>query len=296
MANKNKIKTTAGEKVFDIFNVLFMLFIMIICLYPMLHVLFASFSNGVELMKHQGLLLWPAGFSTEAYSAVARNAMIPRGYMVTLFVVFVGTTLNIIMSCLGAYFLARNDQAIGKAAMIFIVITMFFSGGMIPGYLNVRSLGLYDSIWALIFPVALNTFNMIILKTNFMSIPASLEESAKLDGAGHGTILFKIFVPLSKATLAVLVLYYGVAHWNSWFNAMMYIQNRELYPLQLILREILIVNDTSNMTAGNAVDVEQVSDTIKYAVVIVTTLPILAIYPFLQKYFVKGVMVGAVKG
>ena len=167
---------------------------------------------------------------------------------------------------------------------------------MIPGYLNVRSLGLFDSIWALIFPVALNTFNMIILKTNFMSIPASLEESAKLDGAGHGTILFKIFVPLSKATLAVLVLYYGVAHWNSWFNAMMYIQNRELYPLQLILREILIVNDTSNMTAGNAVDVEQVSDTITYAVVIVTTLPILAIYPFLQKYFVKGVMVGAVKG
>ena len=294
-AKNNKIKATPGERVFDIFNVVFLLLLSVVCLYPMIHVLFASLSNGVQLMKHTGLLLWPAGFSSAAYKAVIENDMIFTGYGNTLIIVVLGTTLNIIMSALGAYFLARNDQAIGKAAMIFIVITMFFSGGMIPGYLNVRSLGLYNSLWALILPGAINTFNMIILKTAFMSIPASLEESAKLDGAGHFTILWKIFLPLSKATIAVLILYYGVAHWNAWFGAMMYIQDRAKYPLQLVLREILIVNDMSNMV-NVAADVEQISDTIKYAVVMVTTLPILVLYPFLQKYFVKGVMVGAVKG
>lgn len=295
MANKNKIKATPGERIFDICNVVFMLLLSAVCLYPMLHVIFASMSNGVLLMKHQGLLLWPAGFSGSAYQAVIENDMIFTGYKNTLIIVVCGTLLNLVMSALGAYFLCRNDQAIGKAAMVFIVITMFFSGGMIPGYLNVRSLGLYNSLWALILPGAINTFNMIILKTSFMGIPASLEESAKLDGAGHLTILWKIFLPLSKATLAVLVLYYGVAHWNAWFGAMMYLQDRALYPLQLVLREILIANDMSNMV-NVAADVEQISDTIKYAVVVVATLPILVLYPFLQKYFVKGVMVGAVKG
>jgi len=295
MANKNKIKATPGERIFDICNVVFMFLLSVVCLYPMLHVIFASLSNGTLLMKHQGLLLWPAGFSTGAYKAVMDNSMIFIGYRNTLVIVVFGTLLNLVMSALGAYFLCRNDQAIGKAAMIFIVITMFFSGGMIPGYLNVRSLGLYNSLLALILPGAVNTFNMIILKTAFMGIPASLEESAKLDGAGHFTILWRIFIPLSKATLAVLVLYYGVAHWNAWFGAMMYIQNRDLYPLQMVLREILIVNDMSNMV-NVAVDIEQISDTIKYATVVVATLPILVLYPFLQKYFVKGVMVGAVKG
>lgn len=291
----NKIKGSIGEQFFDVFNVIFMLLLMILCFYPMYHVLLASFSNGVQLMRHEGLLLWPAGFSLSAYKAVLENQMIPTGYGNTLFIVIVGTTLNIFMSMLGAYFLARKDQAIGKYAMIFIVITMFFSGGMIPGYLNVRELGMYNSLWALILPGAISTFNMIIMKTAFMSIPASLEESAKLDGAGHLTILSRLFVPLSKATIAVLVLYYGVGHWNAWFGAMMYLQDRMLYPLQLILREILINNDVNAML-NVAVDVEQISDTIKYSVVIVTTLPIIALYPFLQKYFVKGVMVGAVKG
>lgn len=295
MAKSNKIKISTGEKIFDVFNVLFMLLLSIVCLYPILHVVFASFSNGVQLMRHQGLLLWPAGFSSGAYKAVLENDMIFTGYRNTLFIVVVGTTLNIVMSALGAYFLCHEEQAINKAAMIFIIITMFFSGGMIPGYLNVRSLGLYNTIWSLILPGALSTFNMIILRTSFQGIPGSLEESAKLDGAGHMTVLWKIFLPLSKATIAVLVLYYGVAHWNAWFGAMMYLQDRNLYPLQLVLREILIVNDMSNMV-NVAADVEQISDTIKYAVVVVATLPILVLYPFLQKYFVKGVMVGAVKG
>lgn len=295
MASKNKIKLTAGERLFDLFNVTFLLLVSVACFYPMLHVLFASLSDGVQLMKHEGLLFWPAGFSAGAYKEVVNNKMIPTGYMNTLFIVSVGTLINVILSALGAYFLARNDQTLGKAVTVFVIITMFFSGGMIPGYLNVRSLGLYNSLWSLILPGAVSTFNMLILRTQFQSIPASLEESAKLDGAGHMTVLSRIFLPLSKATLAVLVLYYGVGHWNAWFGAMMYIKDRDLYPLQLILREILIVNDLNSML-NVAADVELISQTLKYAVVIVTTVPILALYPFLQKYFVKGVMVGAVKG
>lgn len=294
MKVKGTIKRSFGENIFNILNIIFMLFIIVVTLYPMLHVLFASFSKSSLLMKHQGILLWPQGFSTAAYANVIKNQMIPIGYKNTLFIVIVGVFINIVLTALGAYFLSRKDQVLTKYIMIFILFTMFFSGGMIPSYLNVRSLGLYDSIWALIIPSAISTFNMIIMRTAFLGIPDSLEESAKLDGASHWTILFRIYIPLSKAVIAVLVLYYGVGHWNSWFNAMLYINNRDLYPLQLILREILISNDMSQMLNVN-VDVEQIADTIKYAVIIVSTVPILCLYPFLQKYFVKGALVGAIK-
>jgi len=266
-----------------------------VTIYPMLHVLFASLSNAPLLMKHQGLLLMPEGFSTDAYIAVFKNEMIPLGYRNTLFIVTVGVAVNLILTSLGAYYLSRKDQFLVKYIMMFVVFTMFFSGGMIPSYLNVKQLGIDNTLWALIFPVGISTFNLIILRTSFLGIPDSLDESAKLDGAGHWTILTRIYIPLSKAVLAVLVLYYGVGHWNAWFNAMIYLRNRDLYPLQLILREILIANDTSSMLQINA-DVNQVAETIKYAVVIVATAPILCLYPFLQKYFVKGVLIGAVKG
>ena len=175
---------------------------------------------------------------------------------------------------------------------------MFFGGGMIPTYLLVNNLGLTNTYWALILPTAISTYNMIIMRTGFAAIPESLEESAKIDGANHFTILFKIVIPLAKPTMAVIVLYYAVACWNSWFNAMIYLQKRrDLQPLQLILRGILIENDTSNMQDGNVgQDTESIAESIKYAVIVVATLPILAIYPFLQKYFIKGIMIGAVKG
>ncbi len=177
---------------------------------------------------------------------------------------------------------------------MFIMFTMYFSGGMIPGFLNIQSLGLYDSRLALILPGAISTFNLIIMRTAMASIDASMEESARLDGANHFTILFKIMLPLTKATVAVLVLYYGVAHWNSWFNAMIYLEDKMKEPLQLVLRQILIINDMADMAVGE--DTEMISETIKHATIIVSTVPILALYPFLQKYFVKGMMVGAVKG
>ena len=181
--------------------------------------------------------------------------------------------------------------------MIMIVITMFFSGGMIPFYFAVKDLGLDGSLWALIFPSAISTFNLIIRKTSFLSIPDSMEESARLDGAGHITILTRVILPLSKATLAVIGLYYAVSHWNAWFHAMLFLKEREQFPLQLLLREILIQNNVSDMADGtNYSELGFISETIKYAVIIIATLPILCVYPFIQKYFTKGVMIGAVKG
>ena len=175
---------------------------------------------------------------------------------------------------------------------------MFIGGGLVPTYLVVtKMLHLNNNLWALILPNAISVYNMIIMRTSFMGIPDSLEESAKLDGAGVWTILFRIILPLSKAVIAVMILYYGVGYWNSWFDASIYLKDRELYPLQLVLREILIANSTESMMDGvSNMDQEMVGETIKYSVIVLTTLPILAVYPFLQKYFVKGVMIGAVKG
>lgn len=291
------IKVSKGEKIFNVFNIIFMIVLMIITVYPLLHVLFASVSDSNQLLAHRGLLLKPIGFNLQAYKMVFKNPMIVRGYFNTIFVVVVGVTLNIIMTSLAAYVLSRKDVLWKSTMMFFIVFTMFFSGGLIPFYFTVKSLHIDNSYLALILPVAINTFNLIIMRTSFAAIPDSLEESAKLDGASHFTILFRIILPLSLPIVAVMVLYYSVAHWNAWFNAMIFIQDRELFPLQLILREILIQNDTSNMSTGVGVgDQEAIGESIKYACIVVATLPILCVYPFLQKYFVKGALVGAVKG
>ena len=222
--------------------------------------------------------------------------MIMKGYMNTLFILIVGVILDLIMTSLGAYFLSRKRVMFKKPIMMIIIFTMFFSGGMIPFYLNLKDLHLTGTRWGLIILFMINTYNMIILRTSFESIPDSLVEAAQIDGAGHITILAQVVLPLSKAILAVMVLYYGVSIWNSWFWASAIIRNREMYPLQIILREILMQNDVSSMTAGtSAMDTESIGMTIKYATIMVATVPILCVYPFLQKYFTKGTMVGAVK-
>lgn len=293
--NRNKIKKSKGAAIFDTVNVTLMIVISLCMLYPMLYVIFASFSDPTAYTKHSGLLLSPAGFSLESYKLAFENPMLFRGYLNTIIIILVSVTLSMILTSLCAYVLSRKDFRLRKFCTVAIVITMFFSGGMIPFYFTVKDLGLENSMWSLILPTAINTFNMIILRTSFESIPSALVESASIDGAGHWTILFRIILPLSKATLAVLVLYYAVANWNSWFNAMLFINDREKYPLQLVLREILITSDTSSMTAGES-DREFIGETIKYAIIVISTVPILCIYPFLQKYFAKGVMVGSVKG
>ncbi len=292
-----KIKTKK-IKTFDVVNTLIMIALMVIALYPFLYVVFASFSDPWELVRHKGLLFGPKGFTLDGYKAVFRNRSILTGYMTTVFNLVVGTTINIFLTLLAAYALSRKDYLLKKPVTVMVVFTMFFTSGIIPRFLVVKSLGLYDSRWAMILPTAINVFNLIIMRTAIENLPESLIEVAYMEGANDFYILFRIVVPLIKSTIAVLVLYYGVAHWNQWYQALMYIQSRDKYPLQLVLREILIGNSFENMAAGgadNAGESVVIGEVIKYATIIVSTVPILAIYPLLQKHFVKGVMVGAVK-
>jgi putative aldouronate transport system permease protein len=267
-----------------------------LCLYPVLYVVFASFSDNNLLSQPTGLLVRPLSFSFAAYEKVLSNPMILLGYRNTLFILVVGVTLSLLMTSLGAYFLSRKGVLFQKPIMMLIVFTMFFSGGMIPFYINLLDLSLTNTLWGLIFPFSVNTFNLIIMRTSFQSIPDSLTEAATIDGAGHFRILFMIVLPLSKAIIAVMILYYGIAIWNGWFWASVILRQRELLPLQVVLREILLQHSTAAMAAGvGAEDQESVAATIKFATIVIATVPILCIYPFLQRYFAKGVMIGAVK-
>ncbi len=281
---------------FRICNGIILSIIAALMLYPFLYVLFASVSDPNALIRHRGLLLAPKGFNLGAYKLVFKNPNILNGYLNTILYVVLGTTINIIMTVLSAYVLSRKDFLFRKPLMFLAIITMYFSGGMIPLYLQVMRLKMLNTIWAIVLPTAMSTYNLIIMRTAFENIPSSLEESAMLDGASDWVVLFKIVIPLAMPTIAVMILFYSVNIWNSWFNAMIYLQDRSKYPLQLILREILIANDTSSMTAGIAGDVVPLAESVKYATIAVATIPVLCIYPFLQKYFVKGVLIGAVKG
>lgn len=294
-----KQKKSVGEHCFDIINVLIMIGIAIITIYPIFYVAVCSISDGNQLIGARGLILWPKGFDLSAYKAVFSNPNIFSGYRTTLIVVVIGTTLSVLTTAIGAFLITRKDFAAKKVLSYMMVFTMYFTGGMIPTYLVVNNfLHLGDTLASLILPMMISVYNLIIMKANFESIPDSIEEAAKIDGANDIVILFRIILPLSLSVIAVMILFYGVSYWNSWFQAMMYMHDRNRYPLQLILREILISNDTSSMgtTSSAAGDQYMIGESIKYATIIVATVPILCLYPFIQKYFVKGVMVGAVKG
>ncbi len=290
-------KRTRFEQVIYVLIILFMLALIVMTAYPLVYVLFASVSDPAELMRNRGVLAAPIGFSLAAYQAVLENPMIALGYRNTLFYVIAGTALNLVLTVLGAYALSRKNVLLKNWIMLGIVFTMFFSGGIIPTYLLVgQTLGLQDNPLALIIPGAINTWNLIVLKTAFEGVPVALEEAARMDGANDFQILWNVFIPLSLPALAVITLFYSVAHWNAWFGALLYLRNREWYPLQLVLREILITSSTQSMTTGvSSGDVQPIAETIKYATIVVATLPILCVYPFLQKYFVKGVLIGAIK-
>lgn len=292
------VKRSAGEKVFSVCNIIFMVLMVAVTLYPFWYVVMCSFSDSAQLVGVRGLMFLPKGFSLSSYRAVLQNPNILTGYRTTLIVVVCGTTLNVFMTAICAFLLTRKKFAIRGIMTYMTLFTMYFGGGMIPTYLVVyKWLHLGDTLWALILPGVISTYNMIIMRTNFAEIPESLEESAKIDGANDILILFRIILPLSLPIIAVMVLFYGVAHWNSWFNALLYIRTRTRYPLQLVLREILLINDTNQMTGSAAAsDRYFLGESIKYATIIVATVPILVVYPFIQKYFVTGVMIGAVKG
>ena len=291
------MKKTQGEKIFNVFNVILMLVVAFLTLYPFYYVLAASLSKSAEFMAHQGFLYKPLGFTLGAYKVVLKNDRIVTGFLNTGFLLVVKTSISMLLTIIGAYTMCKRDALLVPKLMFLIVVTMFFSGGMIPTYLNVRSLGMDNKIWALIIPTAINTFNLIIMRNAFDAIPRELDEAAAIDGAGCVKTLFIVMLPLVVPSVMVILLYYAVDVWNSWFDAMLYIRKKNLYPLQLVLREILINNNTTSMggAAINA-DSETMAESVQYAVMMVATVPILLVYPFLQKYFVNGIMVGAVKG
>lgn len=285
-----RIKATKGERIFQVCNYIFLTLLALICLYPLWHVIMASFSDSDALLAQEGLLLWPMEFTVDSYKRVFSNPNVLTGYKATLKLLVLGVSWQMIMTILGAYVLSRREFMLRRPIMLAITFTMFFSGGMIPTYMNIEQLGLKGSIWGLIIPFSINTYNMIILRTSFESLPESLLEAAKIDGAGHLTSLFRIVLPLSKATLSVITLYYGVAAWNAWFWAAQLMKDRTQMPLAVVLRDILINSQMQQMDTGVTS-----TEGIKYALIVVATVPILCVYPFIQKHFAQGVMIGAVK-
>lgn len=282
-----------GDHIFVVVNYLLLGIIGLVCLYPVWHVLMASFSDPARLMVHSGILLKPEGFSLEGYKAVLENRNVAKGYLNTLIYTAVGTLYSLFLTSLGAYVTSRKKLMLKKFMLPFVVLTMYISAGMIPEFLLIKNLGLYNSRLAIILPGAITTSNLIVMRTAFLQIPAGLEESAKIDGAGDWTILWKIIMPVTKATFAVITLYYMVSRWNSWFNAMIYLQDRNKYPLQLFLQEILLANST--VVEGSIGDYNRLDQLIKYCTIIVSTVPILCVYPFVQRYFVTGMMLGSIK-
>jgi putative aldouronate transport system permease protein len=290
-----KYKKSLGEKLFDIIVYILLTLLMFATFYPIYNIFVASISSVSEIAKHGSLMLYPRDITFETYKAVFQNEQILKGLRNTIFYVVLGTSINMILTTFAAYGLSRKWLKGRKIMMFGIVFTMFFSGGLIPSFMIVQKLGMYNTIWALLLPGAMSAWNLIMMRTYFMGLPVSLEESARIDGANDFQILFRVILPTSKPILAVMVLFYAVGHWNSWFSASIFLQNRELYPLQLILREILIQGRVADF-GGNAANVtHQVAKNLKYATIIVSTIPILIIYPFIQKYFVKGVMLGSLK-
>lgn len=281
---------------FDLVVTIILLFVIVVTLYPMYYVAICSFSDPVQLSRHMGPMIRPLGFSLAPYKHVFDNPMILRGYMNTLKYMTVGTCVNLVMTILAAFVLSRKGLLWGKTMRMMLVLAMVLTGGLIPFYLVVDRVGLSGHWLAVILPYAFNPMNVVIMRTSFQGVPESLEESAYLDGAKELTVLTRIILPLSMPVVAVMILFYGVGHWNSWFSAMMFIKDRQQFPLQLVLREILIINSTASMlTAESTADKAPMADNIKYATIMVSTVPILLVYPFLQKYFVQGVMIGAVK-
>lgn len=288
---------TPGEKAFSIVNAVLLVLLCLITAYPIYYVFCASLSENVKLLQNPGFMLLPRGWNTSAYRLAFTHPLLASGYRNILFIMGVSLPLNILLTLFCGYFLAGRNIMFKKPILVVIMFTMFFNGGMIPNFLNIESLGLKNSLWALILPGAISVYNSIICKTAIEAVPDSLAESAYIDGANDLTVLFRIVLPLIMPTIAVLLLYYGVAHWNSWFPASIYITDNNKLPIQNVLRGVLIENSNILNAAASAEDrINDFAETIKYAAIVISTVPVLLIYPFVQKYFVKGVMIGAVKG
>ncbi|MDF2648273.1 MAG: carbohydrate transporter permease [Paenibacillus sp.] len=293
------IRAQKDGRLFDMINYFLLFLILIVILYPLLYIISASISNPGKVISGE-MWLFPKDMTLNSYYKIFQNQDIMRGYWNTILYTAVGTSINIAMTVCAAYPLSQRDFLGRNAITFYIMLTMFFSGGLIPTYLLIKQLGMLNSFWVMVIPNAVAVWHIIIMRTFFQqSIPNELHEASSMDGCSHFQMLFRIILPLSLPVLAVMVLFYSVSHWNAYFNALLYLSDRSRYPLQLFLREILIQSEVQDMVQSDASSLhEQMlqKEGIKYAIIMVANLPMLLLYPFLQKYFVKGMLVGAIKG
>lgn len=291
------IKRGRGERTFGVFNYIFFILLCIVMVYPFWHVIMMSLSS-VEATAKGGIFLWPKGFNLDTYAQVFRDPSIWSGYLTTVLVTIFGTLFGTLFTATTAYPLSKKELPFARTMLLLVLFTMLFSGGMIPGYLLMKNLRLIDNRLALILPGLISAYNVIIMKSFFLTIPESLEESAKIDGATEVTIFWKIVLPLSKATIATIALFTAVGYWNDYFSTVLYINTKEKWALQAVLRYMLTNTNQAMQSAGVTVAAATnvTAATIKSASVVIATVPILCVYPFVQKYFVKGVMIGGVKG
>ncbi|MCC3377539.1 carbohydrate ABC transporter permease [Cohnella sp. REN36] len=299
------VKESQSDRLFLFLNYLFVTVALIVVAYPVLYIISASISDPVEVSSGR-MWLYPRGLTFDGFSLVFENPKIWRGYGNTILYTFVGTLLNLFVTLPAAYALSRRDLAGRKFVMGMFLVTMFFSGGLVPTYLVVKDLHLINTMGALILPVAASVYNIIVARTFFSStIPGELTEAAYIDGCNHFRLFLGIILPLSKPIIAVMALFYGIAHWNSYFPALIYLNDEVKFPLQMVLRQILVLQEMSAETTGAAISGDiakamnskaEIAALVKYAVIIISTLPVIAVYPFLQRYFVQGVMIGSVKG
>ena len=299
----NKVKESRADKAFDVTLFIILTLILIIVAYPLYFVIIASISDP-QAVSGGDVTFLPVGFSLDGYAEVFKDTRVMRSFVNYIFYTTVGTCINLIVTIPTAYTLSRRQFAGKKFVTFFYMVTMFVSGGMIPTYLVVKNMQMLDTMWSLIVPGAMSVYNMIVARTFFeSSLPEELFEAATVDGCGHTKFFFKIALPLSKAIIAIMVLYYGIGHWNNYFSALLYMKTEDKYPLQLVLRSILISNEANLSMAVTTPEMQAalqeqqaLVDLMKYSLIIVSSIPVMILYPFIQKHFVKGVMIGSVKG
>lgn len=294
---RTKISTSPADKTFDIMNYIILTIALLLVSYPLYFIVIASISDPSAVYAGK-VVLFPQGFTLDGYKRILEYESFFTGYRNTILYTLVGTAVNVVITIPGAYALSRKDLVGRNVIMMGITFTMIFSGGLIPSYLLVLDLNLYNTMWALILPVAVSAWNLIVARTFFQqSIPDELLEAARLDGSDNFRFFFSIVLPLSKSIIVVMILFYAVSHWNSYFNAMIYLKDVDKQPLQLILRSILFENSLGDMVedAATLAAQQKLGDLIKYGVIIASSLPLMILYPFLQRYFIQGVMIGAVK-
>lgn len=295
ITKRKRIKTSTGDKIFSVFNYSFLAFFALLCIFPLFYVLMYSVTP-YEAYLAEPLRLIPPSFTFKAYEELLKFPLMKTGYASTLFITIVGTFLNVSLLCITAYPLSKRELKGRNVVMLLITFTMFFNGGMIPNFLLVKNLGLLDTYWSLILPGAISAYNLILMRNFIAAIPSSLEEAAFIDGANELKILWRVIIPLCKPAIATFTLFHAVGHWNAYFNSILYISNRKKWPLMLIVREMVTQSGTGMVQQSTVTENLAQPFTLQMAIIIFTIIPILCVYPFVQKYFMKGMMLGSVKG